>query len=80
MFAIDVNGTGIAKDNPTIDAGYYKPAQLGDYVWHDVDRDGIQDGNEVGVAGVTVTLYNSTNNTVVGATVTDAYGYYHFRR
>ncbi|MBK8685660.1 MAG: carboxypeptidase regulatory-like domain-containing protein [Bacteroidetes bacterium] len=78
VFAIDVNGTGVSLNNPTIDAGYYKPAQLGNYVWHDVDEDGIQDGNEVGVAGITVTLYNSINNAVVGATVTDAYGYYKF--
>lgn len=57
------------------DFGCY--AKLGNYVWHDVNQNGIQDAGEVGVAGVTVTLYDN-NNTVVGATVTDAYGYYLF--
>jgi protocatechuate 3,4-dioxygenase beta subunit len=52
-------------------------AQIGNYVWNDVNQDGIQDANEVGVAGVTVTLYDAAGN-VVGTTITDAYGYYLF--
>lgn len=76
-FQIDVNGVGVDKDNNTIDAGYYKPAQLGNYVWNDLDQDGAQDLNEVGVAGITVTLFNNAN-AVIGSTITDAYGYYKF--
>lgn len=57
------------------DFGCY--AKLGNYVWLDNNKDGVQDGNEVGVAGITVTLYDNTN-TVVAATVTDAYGLYLF--
>lgn len=53
-------------------------AQLGNYVWHDVNQNGTQDGNEVGVAGVPVTLYDASN-TIIGATLTDAYGYYIFQ-
>jgi uncharacterized repeat protein (TIGR01451 family) len=30
---------------------------IGDYVWNDVDRDGIQDSNESGINGVVVELY-----------------------
>ncbi|MBK8146105.1 MAG: hypothetical protein IPK62_14510 [Bacteroidetes bacterium] len=78
VFAIDKNGSGVAKDNMTIDAGYFEPAQLGNYVWNDLDKDGVQDGNEVGVAGITVTLCNSLNNTI-SSTITDAYGYYKFQ-
>ncbi|REH75417.1 SdrD B-like domain-containing protein, partial [Staphylococcus felis] len=34
-------------DNTTIDKGYYKPTyKLGDYVWEDVDKDGLQGTNE----------------------------------
>lgn len=77
-FAIDVNGTGVAKDNNTIDAGYYQTAQLGNYVWNDLNHDGIQNNNEVGVAGVTISLVNSSN-TILATTVTDAYGYYLFK-
>jgi hypothetical protein len=42
---------------------------LGDYVWLDTDKDGIQDSNEYGINGVKVSLYNSTN-TLLKTTVT----------
>ncbi|MEZ5045997.1 MAG: SdrD B-like domain-containing protein [Chitinophagaceae bacterium] len=79
VFAIDVNGTGTAKDNNTIDAGYAPAALacLGNYVWNDIDQDGVQDAGEVGVAGITVTLFNSSNQ-AIGSTITDAYGHYQF--
>jgi protocatechuate 3,4-dioxygenase beta subunit len=77
VIAIDVTGVGVSKDNMTIDAGYYSKAQLGNYVWNDLDHDGEQDANEVGVAGIAVTLYNQSNE-VVSTTLTDAYGYYKF--
>ena len=32
---------------------------LGDYVWYDSNRDGIQDGSELGINGVTVNLYSN---------------------
>ena len=32
------------ENDPTWDAGMYVLASLGDYVWYDVDQDGIQDG------------------------------------
>jgi hypothetical protein len=35
---------------------------IGDYVWADINRDGIQDGNEDGIAGVTVKLWVDANN------------------
>ncbi|MCG8482859.1 MAG: hypothetical protein MJA31_06080, partial [Clostridia bacterium] len=40
----------------TIDAGYYRTASLGNYVWNDLNLDGIQDTGEPSVAGVTVVL------------------------
>lgn len=77
VFTIDVNGSGVAKDNLTIDAGYYVPACLGSTVWNDLDLDGTQDAGEVGVAGLAVTLYNAAGN-VLSTTLTDAYGEYSF--
>ncbi len=53
------------------------PASLGDWVWHDADLDGLQDGGEPGLAGVTVTLYDGSG-VVVATTVTDADGAYSF--
>ncbi|HMN33596.1 MAG TPA: SdrD B-like domain-containing protein [Chitinophagaceae bacterium] len=65
--------------NPTIDAGVYIPqgAGLGDYVWFDANNDGVQDANESGVPGVTVTLYNG-NGIAIKSAVTDGRGYYSF--
>lgn len=53
------------------------PGSIGDRVWNDTDRDGIQDAGELGLAGITVSLYNSSNN-LIASTVTDAYGNYKF--
>ena len=50
---------------------------VGDFVWNDTDKDGVQDATEAGVQGVTVTLYNSSN-TAVATTMTDAFGEYSF--
>jgi protocatechuate 3,4-dioxygenase beta subunit len=64
--------------NNTVDAGLYRPATIGDLVWHDTNGNGIQDAGEPGVAGVTVRLYNNATNAVVATTTTDASGNYSF--
>uniref|UniRef100_UPI00374D22B2 SdrD B-like domain-containing protein n=1 Tax=Staphylococcus simulans TaxID=1286 RepID=UPI00374D22B2 len=90
--ALDSDGTSTTvtinnADNYTIDSGFYKPAveeptpvpatyNLGDYVWEDSNKDGIQNSNEVGIEGVTVTLTKPDGSTVT--TVTDANGKYEF--
>jgi protocatechuate 3,4-dioxygenase beta subunit len=51
---------------------------VGDFVWNDLDKDGVQDAGEPGISGVTVRLVNATTNTVVATTTTDANGYYIF--
>jgi SdrD B-like domain len=64
------------QTNTTIDAGLVtKFAAVGDFVWNDLNANGIQDAGEPGVAGVTVILYNSANVPVASA-VTDGNGYY----
>jgi hypothetical protein len=50
---------------------------IGDRVWLDNNNDGLQTTGEPGVAGITVTLYN-TSGAVVATTVTDANGNYIF--
>ena len=52
--------------------------EIGDRVWFDADRDGVQDPEETnGVANATVELVR-TNGTVVQTTATDADGFYLF--
>ncbi|NJP07662.1 MAG: DUF11 domain-containing protein, partial [Chloroflexaceae bacterium] len=63
----------------TWDAGMYQSdlASLGDFVWNDINRNGLQDANEVGVENVTVNLYDSNGN-LISTTTTDATGFYQF--
>jgi protocatechuate 3,4-dioxygenase beta subunit len=65
-------------DNLTIDAGLYKAACLGNFVWLDCDKDGIQDCGEDGIGGVTVRLFSGTGVDLGRSTTTDANGYYSF--
>jgi hypothetical protein len=51
---------------------------LGDYVWEDLDVDGIQDAGEPGIPNFTVNLYDDTGNTLLQTTTTNETGYYNF--
>jgi uncharacterized repeat protein (TIGR01451 family) len=73
--------------NPTVDAGYFLPVSVGDYVFVDVNRDGAQDATDIPVAGVTATLFEADGITPVTVDaqgnpivplVTDAAGRYEF--
>ena len=72
----DSNGTKTTvtvkdADNKTIDSGFYKPIyNLGDYVWEDTNKDGIQDDSEKGISGVKVTLKDKNGN-AIGTTTTN---------
>ncbi len=70
--------SGGAND-ATRDAGYFQPSSsIGDFVWRDVNGDGLQSGGaETGMPGVVVTLYDATSN-VVGVTTSSAAGAYSF--
>lgn len=53
------------------------PLQVGNRVWLDENRNGIQDASEPAIARVTVRLYNAAG-TRVGTAVTDNQGRYYF--
>ncbi len=75
----DFDGNTLNNVNLSVDGGIVSSATLGDRVWLDRDADGIQDDNEGGISGVTLTLINeTTNNSVAGTTTTDANGNYLF--
>ncbi|MCA0230654.1 MAG: DUF11 domain-containing protein [Bacteroidetes bacterium] len=79
VVTINALGTGIAKDNPTIDAGLYSPkGSIGDYVWKDQNNNGVQDSGEPAVAGVIVQLLNATTSAVLATDTTNAQGLYLF--
>ncbi len=64
------------SQNPDHYLGYACTGAIGDYVWSDLDRDGLQDAVEAGLPGVTVTLTDSLG--AVRVTTTDAVGHYRF--
>ena len=76
-YTVEVSG----GSSYTVDFGYYgAPASLGNYIWLDVNGNGIQDGTEPGLTNVRVTLtiaYPNGDITTVTA-VTDAAGFYSF--
>ncbi len=54
-----------------------QPSSLGDKVWYDNDKDGIQDAGEAGIQNVTVKLYDCNDN-LKATTITDVNGNYLF--
>jgi uncharacterized repeat protein (TIGR01451 family) len=70
--------TGLAgANNYTLDFGFVVGARLGDRVWYDTDKDGIQDAGERGVRGVRVILQD-TAGVEIERTTTDVNGNYLF--
>jgi len=68
------------SSNLTLDAGYKANpiAGLGNYVWHDVNENGLQDASEPAISGVIVTLYGADGITVRATAITDGNGAYSF--
>ncbi|MGD9148558.1 MAG: SdrD B-like domain-containing protein, partial [Anaerolineae bacterium] len=46
-------------------------ACIGDYVWEDLNANGIQDDGNTGINGVTVNLYDCTGNPIASTTTAD---------
>jgi protocatechuate 3,4-dioxygenase beta subunit len=92
--AVDVVVDGAltaTRIDPTIDMGIWRPYAVGNFVWFDDDRDGIQDAAEAPVQGVRVELLQEDransgsyiaavdiNGDPIPATSTDADGFYVF--
>ncbi len=56
------------------------PIEIGDYVWSDLDGDGVQDANEPGLANIKVELHSGTScsGTLIGEATTNIDGYFYF--
>jgi large repetitive protein len=50
------------EENRLIDFGYASVASIGDRIWYDFNADGVQNGGEVGIGGVTVILTGNLDN------------------
>jgi len=63
------------QDMCDIGAGYYPMAEVGNFVWHDADQNGIQDAGEQPLPEVMVQVFDE-NNQMISETVTDEQGKY----
>lgn len=50
---------------------------IGDFIWNDLNKNGIQDNGELGLSDVTVNLLDGSEN-FIATTTSDANGYYSF--
>ncbi|MEZ5534065.1 MAG: IPTL-CTERM sorting domain-containing protein [Thiolinea sp.] len=80
-----VDGDGI-NGNMTADCGYYRTVSVGNYIWEDVNANGLQDAGESGLPDMTVSLTGAdgispvydVNGDLVEPIVTDSSGFYEF--
>ncbi|MEA5534016.1 SdrD B-like domain-containing protein [Crocosphaera sp. XPORK-15E] len=76
--ATDPNsGQMVMDDDPSNHIGIILPGTIGNFVWNDVDKDGIQDANELGIAGATVKLLTGAG-VLLAQKTTDVNGLYQF--
>jgi len=52
------------------------PINLGNFVWNDLNGDGIQNAGEPGIGGITVQLWNDERTNLIDSTITSATGIY----
>jgi hypothetical protein len=56
----------------TLDSGFVQPVTVGNFVWQDMNGNGIQEGGDNGLAGATVTLYNAAGTTQITTDINGA--------
>ncbi len=66
----------MAQHQLNLDIGAVLPGRLGDRVWLDENRNGLQDGDEGGIPGVLIELL--VDGEVVASATSDQYGYWLF--
>jgi len=60
-----------------IDKGSSEGASVGDFVWNDLNQNGLQESGEPGIDNIKVEL-NDANYNLLAGTFTDAFGFYQF--
>ncbi len=78
---VGITLTSTNPNMPTADFGYYvEPASVGNYLWVDVNGNGLQDDGSTGIANVIVvlTITYPDNTVIILKTTTDSNGNYTF--
>ena len=76
-YMVKVTNCNGCEDTDTVQVDILEKLIIGDFVFDDLNRNGLQDSNEPGIDGVTVTLYNA-DGSVAAETVTANGGAYSF--
>lgn len=64
---------------PALAGVIIEPLKIGDFVWNDINRNGVQDVGEPFLPGVTVQLLDSSQANVMASTTTSSAGTYFFQ-
>ncbi len=77
MFTLTITNN---TTNLSIDAGYLRLGNIGNFVWEDRNRNGVQDDGELGIPNVVVNLTGTdgVGRVINLSTQTDANGFYQF--
>ncbi|MEZ4949926.1 MAG: SdrD B-like domain-containing protein [Saprospiraceae bacterium] len=74
-----LNGSAVVFQDAGLREIFINPTiEIGDFVWYDTDKDGLQGPFEAGAPNITVRLYNASTNQVLASDVTDSNGEYLF--
>lgn len=65
------------SSDDTADFGYAPYGSIGDFVWLDNNKNGLQDAGEVGLGGVDILLFDAKGN-LISSTISDNNGHYEF--
>jgi len=69
-FTTDLISLASGQNFNDLDGGFYQDNSIGDYVWEDVNLDGIQDANETGLNGIMVSLWDAFSKNMIDQQVT----------
>lgn len=67
----------LMNNTTTVNVAFKPLLDVGDYVWEDVNKNGVQDGNESGIEGIDLDLYNDADS-LITSTTTASDGSYSF--
>jgi uncharacterized repeat protein (TIGR01451 family) len=72
IYSVTATGTNSCTNSATVSVAVKQCfGSIGDYVWKDTNRNGLQDSNESGVSNITVELYRSDiNGNPIGSALT----------
>jgi hypothetical protein len=76
LISITTIDAGIIVYRPPTPTRTPTPINVGNFIWHDLDADGVQDAGEYGLTGIQVQLWNSAKTQLIDTDFTNSSGIY----